>query len=63
MANLSYFDFNAGILYNGSTDGYNNFYLGTSFYHINRPRESFNSLFYLLNTRVDHPQRRIFSCG
>jgi type IX secretion system PorP/SprF family membrane protein len=39
--NVSYFDMNAGILYNGSTDGYNNFYVGASMYHINRPKESF----------------------
>jgi type IX secretion system PorP/SprF family membrane protein len=39
--NVSYFDMNAGILYNGTTDGYNNFYLGASMYHINRPKESF----------------------
>jgi type IX secretion system PorP/SprF family membrane protein len=39
--NVAYFDMNAGILYNGSTDGYNNFYFGASMYHINRPSESF----------------------
>lgn len=50
--NVNYLDFNAGILYNGSTDGYNNFYLGTSFYHINRPKESFNGGYYLLNPRL-----------
>ena len=38
---VSYFDMNAGILYNGTTDGYNDFYLGASMYHINRPKESF----------------------
>lgn len=51
FANVNYFDFNAGILYNGSTDGYNNYYIGTSFYHINRPQESYSNLFYLLNPR------------
>lgn len=50
--NVSYFDFNAGMLYNGSTNGYNNFYFGTSFYHINRPKESFNGGYYLLNPRL-----------
>jgi type IX secretion system PorP/SprF family membrane protein len=39
--NLNYFDMNAGILYNGSSDGENNFYFGASAYHINRPQESF----------------------
>jgi type IX secretion system PorP/SprF family membrane protein len=51
QVNVNFFDFNAGILYNGSTNGYNNFYLGTSFYHINRPRESFLGGYYLLNPR------------
>jgi len=48
---VNYFDLNAGVIYNGSTDGYNNFYLGASFYHINRPKESFDGGFYLLNPR------------
>jgi type IX secretion system PorP/SprF family membrane protein len=39
--NLSYFDFNAGILFNGSSNGANNYYLGASVYHINKPVESF----------------------
>lgn len=52
MINLSYFDVSAGILYNGSTDGYNNFYFGASAYHLNRPRASFtNDVFYTLNQR------------
>lgn len=38
--NLSYFDLNAGVFYSGSTNGYNNFYLGASMYHITRPEES-----------------------
>jgi type IX secretion system PorP/SprF family membrane protein len=40
--NLSYFDLNLGILYNGSTDGNNNYYLGASAYHILQPTESFS---------------------
>src|SRR5690349_12060766 len=51
MLSVNYFDFNAGILYSGSTTGYNNFYFGTSFYYINRPRESFSGGFYTLNPR------------
>jgi len=39
--NISYFDLNAGVLYNGSTNGYNNFYVGASMYHLNRPKETF----------------------
>ncbi|MBS1654994.1 MAG: PorP/SprF family type IX secretion system membrane protein [Bacteroidetes bacterium] len=50
--NVSYFDLNAGILYNGSTNGYNNFYLGASMYHINRPKESFQGQQYYLGARV-----------
>lgn len=50
--NVSYFDLNAGVLYNGSTNGYNNFYIGASMYHINRPKESFQGGDYLLNTRT-----------
>lgn len=48
-----HFDFSIGGLYNGSTDGYNNFYLGVAAYHINRPKESFTGdLFYQLNPRI-----------
>ncbi|HYC29894.1 MAG TPA: PorP/SprF family type IX secretion system membrane protein [Chitinophagaceae bacterium] len=52
--NVNYFDLSAGILYNGSTDGYNNFYAGVSVYHINRPRESFSgdAGLYVLNPRI-----------
>lgn len=49
---LSYFDLNAGVFYNGSTNGYNNFYLGASMYHINRPKESFQKGNFLLNART-----------
>ncbi len=46
--NVKYFDMNAGVLYNGSTNGYNSFYLGASMYHINRPKETFQGgQFYL----------------
>ncbi len=50
--NVSYFDMNAGVLYNGSTNGYNNFYFGASMYHINRPKETFEGGQFLLNTRT-----------
>jgi type IX secretion system PorP/SprF family membrane protein len=50
--NVGYFDLNAGVFYNGSTDGYNNFYLGASMYHINRPKESFQGGDYLLQPRT-----------
>lgn len=50
--NVSYVDINAGILYNGSTNGYNNFYIGASMYHINRPKESFQGGQFLLSPRT-----------
>ena len=47
------FVFGVGALYNGSTDGFNNFYLGVSAYHLNKPKESFTgNMFYQLNPRV-----------
>jgi len=39
--NINYFDVNAGLIYTGSTNENNNFYIGASMYHINRPKESF----------------------
>jgi len=50
--NIGYFDLNAGFIYNGTTNGYNNFYIGASMYHINRPKESFQGGNYVLNTRT-----------
>jgi type IX secretion system PorP/SprF family membrane protein len=52
QVNISYFDLNAGVLYNGSTNGYNNFYVGASMYHINRPKESFQGGNFVLNART-----------
>lgn len=53
QVNTSYFDLAVGALYNGSTDGYNNFYLGVSGYHLNRPKESFTGdVFYQLSPRL-----------
>jgi type IX secretion system PorP/SprF family membrane protein len=50
---VSYLDVNSGILYNGSTNGYNSFYLGASMYHINRPKESFQGdQYFYLNPRI-----------
>lgn len=50
--NVKYLDVNAGVLYNGSTNGYNNFYLGASMYHINRPKETFQGGEFYLNSRT-----------
>ncbi len=52
QVNLNYFDLNAGVFYNGSTNGENNFYLGASMYHINRPKETFQQGYFLLPTRT-----------
>jgi len=38
---VHYFDANLGVLYNASTNGNNNFYLGASAYHLNHPKASF----------------------
>lgn len=50
--NVSYFDMNVGLLYNGSTNGQDNFYLGASMYHITRPKETFNAGQYVLDPRL-----------
>jgi type IX secretion system PorP/SprF family membrane protein len=49
---VSYFDLNMGVLYNGSTDGTNNFYLGASMYHVTRPKETFQQGNYLIEPRL-----------
>lgn len=49
---LSYFDVNAGVLYNGTSDGKNNYYGGVSVYHINRHKETFQAGDYFLAPRV-----------
>ncbi|HMK05172.1 MAG TPA: PorP/SprF family type IX secretion system membrane protein [Ferruginibacter sp.] len=55
--NQSYLDINAGLLYSGSTNGENNFYLGASMYHINRPKVNFStySIHPVTGVRTDHP--------
>ena len=49
---VKYFDLNIGALYNGTSNGANNFYLGASVYHVNRPKESFQGGNYLLEPRL-----------
>lgn len=49
--NINYIDVNAGFLYSGATTDYNNFYVGLSLYHINRPKVSFQGANFLLNPR------------
>ncbi len=50
--NRSYTDFNAGLLYSGSSNGENNFYFGFSMYHINKPKVSFKDNNWNLSSRV-----------
>jgi len=50
--NQSYIDVNAGLLYSGSTNGENNFYLGASMYHINRPKVGFQDQNWYLSGRI-----------
>ncbi|MEJ7671962.1 MAG: PorP/SprF family type IX secretion system membrane protein [Chitinophagaceae bacterium] len=52
IPNISYLDVNAGIIYTTSTTDKNNFYLGASMYHINRPKESFEGGDFTLNPRT-----------
>ena len=52
QVNVSYADINAGLLYSGTTNGYNNFYIGASMYHINRPKESFQGGEFILSPRT-----------
>ena len=49
---INYLDLNAGILYTGSTNQQNNFYIGASMYHINRPTESFQGGTWNIATRT-----------
>ena len=49
---LSYLDVNAGVLYNGTSDGNNNYYAGVSLYHINRQKETFQAGQFYLQPRV-----------
>ncbi len=50
--NQSYIDVNAGLLFSGSTNGANNYYLGASMYHINRPQVSFKDKNWYLTGRI-----------
>ncbi len=50
--NRNYFEMNAGLLYSGSSNGENNYYLGASMYHINRPKVSFKDKNWYLTGRL-----------
>jgi type IX secretion system PorP/SprF family membrane protein len=59
----SYLGVNAGILYNGSTNERNNFYLGVSMYHINRPQQYFTGTSFNLNSRININTGTYFPVG
>ncbi len=48
----NYFDINAGVLFSGSSNGSNNYYLGFSVYHINKPSLSFIDKSWTLASRM-----------
>jgi type IX secretion system PorP/SprF family membrane protein len=48
----NYFDMDAGVLFSGSSDGENNYYLGLSAYHLNKPVVGFMDKNWLLLPRV-----------
>jgi type IX secretion system PorP/SprF family membrane protein len=49
---VNYFDLNVGLLYTGSTNGYDNYYFGASIYHVNQPKETFTGGNYFLKPRL-----------
>ena len=51
-SNQNYVDVNAGLLFSGSSDGINNYYIGASVYHINRPNLSFIDKVWNLSPRI-----------
>ncbi|TAG13735.1 MAG: type IX secretion system membrane protein PorP/SprF [Sphingobacteriia bacterium] len=59
----NYIDLNAGLLYNGSTNNRNNFYLGVSMYHINRPKQSLTGAAFVLNPRTNFHAGGYFPIG
>lgn len=50
--NQNYMDMNAGVLFSGSTNGANNYYVGVSMYHINRPKVNFKDQSWYLTGRL-----------
>ena len=60
----SYLDVNAGMLYTSSATDRDNFYVGASVYHINRPRVSFTTdALYLLSPRATFHAGGYFPIG
>jgi type IX secretion system PorP/SprF family membrane protein len=61
--NINYLDVNAGIIYTTSTTDKNNFYIGASMYHINRPKETFQGGNYTLDSRTSISAGGYFPIG
>lgn len=59
----NFIDVNAGVLYNGSTNDRNNFYIGVSMYHINRPKQEFTGAQYVLYPRTTFHAGGYFPIG
>jgi type IX secretion system PorP/SprF family membrane protein len=59
----NYIDINAGLLYTGSSNDRNNYYLGVSMYHVTRPKQTFTGANYLLNTRTTFHGGGYFGVG
>lgn len=59
----NYIDLNAGVLYTGSSNDKNNYYIGASVYHITRPKQSFTGANYILNSRTNIHAGGYFGVG
>lgn len=49
--NIKYVDIDAGLMFSSSTSADNNFYVGASMYHINKPKETFSGGTWNIGTR------------
>jgi type IX secretion system PorP/SprF family membrane protein len=49
--NIKYVDVDAGLIFSSSTSADNNFYIGASMYHLNKPKESFKGGTWNIGTR------------
>ncbi|WP_225321380.1 PorP/SprF family type IX secretion system membrane protein [Rhizosphaericola mali] len=58
-----YLDLNAGLLYTYSTDESNNYYVGASMYHINKPKQNFTIGDFQINPRYTFNAGAYFPVG
>jgi type IX secretion system PorP/SprF family membrane protein len=61
--NINYLGLNAGVLFSGVTSGNINYYVGSSIYHINRPRETFTGAEFNLQHRYAFHGGAFFPVG